>query len=119
MDHLSPYRLDLLIIRDTAKRVIDDFDLFGVDIIFSGNEQNAYQELTSQLVPVFEKLISEDKAKLMRILYKIDISEQKLEVTRRKHLSAKLSEVIAHLVVEREFQKVITRKLYSSGNSSL
>lgn len=119
MDKLSPYRLDLLIIRETAKRVMDDFEVFGVDIIFSGNEQNAYQELTSQLVPVFEKLLKEDQQKLMRILQKIDISEQKLTQTRHKYPNARLAEIMSHLVVERELQKVITRKMFSSGNSPL
>jgi hypothetical protein len=108
------YRLDLAIIRETAQRVIQDFDLMGYAVTFSGNEQSAYQELTAQLVPLLEELVSKDRIKLMRILHKIDISEQHLEKTRSRFPQARLSEVIAHLVVEREMQKVITRRLYSS-----
>jgi hypothetical protein len=29
------YRFDLLIIRDTAARIITDFDLMGIEIVFS------------------------------------------------------------------------------------
>ena len=113
MDELTPYRLDLQIIEETAKRVIDDFEVFGIDIVFSGNPEQAYQELTSQLIPFLDKLMKKDRSKLMRVLYKVDISEIKLEQTRQKFPRAKLSEIISHLVVERELQKVITRRLYS------
>jgi hypothetical protein len=116
---ITPYRLDLIIVRETAKRIIDDFDFFGIEISFSGNEQNAYNELTSQLIPLFEHLYSKDRQKLMLILYKIDIAENKLERTKAKFPRASLAEIISHLVVEREMQKVITRRLYSSGSQNL
>jgi hypothetical protein len=58
------------------------------------------------------ELISKDRQKLMRILYKVDIGEQKLEKMRLKYPGAGLSEIIAHLVIEREMQKVITRKYF-------
>lgn len=109
---LEKYRFDLLLIRETADRIIQDFESFGLEIVFSGNERFAYEELTAQLKPFFEELTGKNKPLLMRILYKIDISEQKLAKTREAYPQASLPEVISHLVVEREMQKVITRKMF-------
>jgi hypothetical protein len=113
------YRLDLLIIRETAARIIADFGLMGIDIVFSGNETDAYGELTAQLIPLLENLIKSDRKKLMVILQKIDISQQKLELTKARFPQAKLSEIMAHLVIEREMQKVIIRKHYGTGGANL
>ena len=110
---IEPYRLDLELIRETAERIIKDFDLFGFAIIFSGKEDTAYQELSDQLVPVFNNLLKSDRQKLMRMLYIIDISEDKLSSTIKKYSNQKLETVISHLVIERELQKVITRRIYS------
>ncbi|MCX6294580.1 MAG: hypothetical protein NTX97_00710 [Bacteroidetes bacterium] len=54
---LSQYinRLDL--IKDTADQIIKDFDMFGMEIKFSGNAFNAYEELFDQIEPHIKKLI--------------------------------------------------------------
>jgi hypothetical protein len=109
---ISSYRLDKEIIRETAKRIIDDFDFFGVTITFSGNEENAYQELSLQLIPLIENIASENTSLLTRIICKIDISEQQLKKFIDANTDKSFAEAISHLVIEREMQKVITRKLF-------
>ena len=109
---LSSYRLDSAIVRETAQRIIDDFEYFHVEITFSGNERTAYEELMNQLIPAMNNLLVKNKQKLMQVLYKIDISEQKLSKAISKFPKVQLAEIIAHLVIEREMQKVITRKLF-------
>ena len=111
---LTPYRLDLAIVRETAERVISDFDFFGINIEFSGNEAIAYEELMSQLVPVVRDLLRSSKPKLMQVLYRIDISERILASSSRSNPSLPLPEIISRLVIEREMQKVITRKIYKN-----
>ncbi len=110
---IEPYRLDLELIRETAERIIKDFDLFGFSILFSGKEEKAYQELNEQLVPVFNELLKNNRQKVMRMLYVIDISEDKLSAMIKKHPNEKLEIIISHLVIERELQKVITRRVFS------
>ena len=112
---LLPHRPGLLLIRETAERIIRDFECFDINIIFSGNEEAAYNELVFQLEPVFAKLLNANRQKLMAILYKIDISEQKLAKTSAKYPSVSKAAVIAHLVIEREFQKVVTRQMHRDG----
>ena len=109
---IEHYRLDLAIVRETAQRIINDFELLGIEIIFSGNEKNAYEELMNQLIPAMNTLLAKNKQKLMQVLYRIDISEEKLSKTVLKFPKAQLAEVISHLVIEREMQKVITRKIF-------
>ena len=111
-EDLTPYRLDLAIVRETAQRIINDFELLGIEIIFSGNKQNAYQELMNQLIPAMNTLLAKNKQKLMQVLYRIDISEEKLSKTVSKFPKVQLAEIISHLVIEREIQKVITRKIF-------
>jgi len=111
---IEPYRLDLALIRETAERITKDFDLFGFVINFSGKEDTAYQELNDQLVPVFNNLLKSNRQKLMRMLYIIDISEEKLTSTIKKHPNVKMETIISHLVIERELQKVITRRYFKS-----
>jgi hypothetical protein len=110
---IEKYRLDLVLIRETAERIIKDFDLFGFDIVFSGNEDKAYEEMNKQLQPVFHELIYNNRQKLMRMLYIIDISEEKLSSTINKHPDEPMANIISHLVIERELQKVITRRYFS------
>jgi len=60
---LSKYfnRLDL--IKDTANQIIKDFEMFGLEIKFSGNAYNAYEELFEQMEPHISQLISSNKSK--------------------------------------------------------
>ena len=46
--NIEKYRRDLEIIRLTAEQVIKDFQIFGFEIVFSGNEYTAYEELKTQ-----------------------------------------------------------------------
>src|SRR5688572_19324728 len=96
------YSHDSVLIRETAARIIEDFSIFDISIIFSGNEQTAYHELAEQLLPVFSELIVKNRPKLMQILYKIDISEHKLKSMSQQFPEARLPEIISHLVIERE-----------------
>ena len=109
---LTPYRIDLAIVRETADRIINDFNLFGIDIKFSGNEANAYVELMGQLIPAIENMLSNNSAKFMNVLYRIDISEKKLNSAISENPSKTIAEIVSRMIIEREMQKVITRKLF-------
>lgn len=101
---IEKYRHDLEVIRSTASQVAKDFETYGVEIILPVNELNAYEDLKSQLIPVIEKLMHENPELLLQLLYRIDVNEK------QSAAAANTSE-IAHLILERELIKVITRKL--------
>lgn len=105
-------RLDL--IKDTANQVIKDFDMFGLEIKFSGNAYNAYEELFDQIQPHIEKLININQQKFFGILYRIDLSEEQIKKAVNDNLSEPFSHIITDLVIKRELQKVVIRKQYKA-----
>lgn len=109
---IEKYRHDLEVIRNTVNQIVKDFDLFGIEIIISQNEQTAYEELKTQLVPVLSSLYKNKPSVFKALLYRIDVSEKKiLEVLNNMGLELQ-PELLANLVIEREFMKVLFRKLY-------
>ena len=106
------YRHDLEVIRMTAEQVKKDFSFHNMEIVFSGNEQTAYAELKAQVTPLLAKLFAENRSQLMQLLYRIDVPERdwkKVLALNADEQPEKLSEII----LEREFMKALTRKLYS------
>ena len=112
--NIEKYRHDLEIIRLTASQVIKDFGIFGFEIVFSGNEYMAYEELKSQLAPLLFNLYKDNRGTFQSLLYRIDISEaQWKKFLNTTSDSNDLPEKLAAMVIEREFQKVLTRKFFS------
>ena len=90
-------RLDL--IKDTANQIIKDFDMFGLEIKFSGNAYNAYEELFEQIEPHLKQLITHNQSKFMSVLYRIDINEEQIKTAVREHVSEPFSEIISDLII--------------------
>lgn len=118
MEQLHPekYRHDLEVIRSTAQQVIKDFGISGIEITFSGNEATAYQELLDQVLPALRQLYKERRDVFMSLLYRIDVEEWKVRQLSENETTANFFIKLTGLVIEREFTKVLIRKLYSSRN---
>lgn len=114
MEHLTPdlFNNDLILLQETGKRVQKDFLDFGFEIDFSGGEINIAEHLYLQLVPIFDQLLKSQKSLLMRVLYKVDISQEKLDKAKLKYPSVPLAEILSVLTLEREYQKVWSRKYF-------
>ena len=110
---VEKYRHDLEVIRNTAAQVIKDFELFGIEIKCSRDEYTAYNELKAQLIPVLQNLHKKNFSLFNSLLYRIDVSEKKIKETLMDFTGDQLSEQLAQLVIEREFAKVLFRKLHS------
>ena len=96
----------------TAEQVKKDFSFHSMEITFSGNEQTAYAELKAQVTPLLAELFAKNRPRLMQLLYRIDVPEKdwkKVLTLDADAQAAKLSEII----LEREFIKALTKKLYS------
>ncbi len=108
--HLS--NLDLL--NETANQIIKDFEMFGVEIKFSGNNFDAYEELFNQIEPHIKKLIDVNQSKFMAILYRIDLSDEQIKKAVHTNSSESFSEIVTDLILKRELQKVVIRKHFKS-----
>lgn len=113
-DNVSKYLDRAEIVRDTAEQIMKDFGMFGVEITFSGDVTNAYEELHGQLVTQISKLIHYNNDKLLSVLYQVDITEREiaraqLDLPHYNHV-----EIVAHQVVARELKKVLWRLYFKS-----
>ncbi len=101
------------IIVETANQIMKDFGLFGIEITFSGQVQNAYHELMEQLVVQIETLLFNDRQRLYSILYQVDISDKEISRTARELPDYTQIQVIAHQIIARDLKKVMLRHYFS------
>jgi hypothetical protein len=107
------YRHDLQIIRETAEQIIRDFQNDELTIIFSGDNHKAFDELKNQLIP-FIKNLQKNASALNAMLYRVDISEKELR-TAMKDSSKAHEELLAELIIRREFKKILTRRYFKKS----
>jgi len=70
----------------------------------------AYNDFENELTRAIQHLIDKDFEKLMHLLYRIDVNEQKVKMA--FGLEKEVAREIALLIINREQQKVITRAKY-------
>ena len=112
--NITQYINRLEYLNATAEQLIKDFDMFGLEIKFSGNPLNAYDELLYQLVPHINQLIEKDFKKLLDILYRIDVPEGKIKECIEGNAAMGTAEAISDLIIKRELQKIVIRRHYKS-----
>jgi hypothetical protein len=105
-------RLDL--IKETSDQIIKDFEMFGIELKFSGSAYNAYEELFDQIEPHIKKMIDTNTSKFMGILYRIDLSDEQLKKAVRENSSEPFSSIVTDLIIKRELQKVVIRNHYKN-----
>lgn len=110
--HLQAFakRPDLL--QQVIAQLTKDFQLSGFEVHFSGNDDNAYQELTDQLLPLIGHMLEYQAERFWTLLYAIDLNEAKVrdalfgdDVNSLQHLT--------DLILKRELQKVVIRNYYA------
>jgi hypothetical protein len=111
---LSKYFNQLELIKATADQIIKDFEMFGMEVRFSGNAYNAYEELFDQIEPHIKKLIDSNRSKFMGILYRIDLNDEQVKKAVNENFSEPFSAIITDLIIKRELQKVVIRNHYKS-----
>src|SRR5436190_21894181 len=105
--HPEKYRHDLEVIRETARQVIKDFGMAGIEIQFSGNHETAYQELVDQILPGLKGLYQQNTGAFMALLYRIDVEEKKVRQLSASYSGNAFFAQLAGVIIEREFIKVL------------
>jgi len=93
-------------ITSLLKIINKDFDL---------PENLKEDQLLEVMVNAFAYLIDEDFQKLVQILYKADVDQNKLKILLENTANASSAEVIAHAYIARQKAKIETWKKYSNG----
>ena len=71
-------------------------------------------ELQQKLTAFINELILNDFQRLISILYKVDVDEKKLKRILKENTGTNAGKIIADLIIEREIQKIETRKQFGS-----
>ena len=78
------------------------------------SEDISKNELQQKLTAFINELIVNDFQRLITILYRIDVDEKKLKRILLENAGTDAGEIIASLIIEREIQKIETRKQFGS-----
>jgi hypothetical protein len=78
----------------------------------TGSADERFKAFRDLLRLRIEELAERDMEKLMWILYRIDVSEKKLNQTLKETPPENFSSVIADLIIERQIQKINTRRQF-------
>ncbi len=97
---MTEYNTDL--ITDLNRSLAQDWP---VEISFS--------ELEIQLAEYVNRLILTDFEKLVSLLYRIDVPEQKLKSLLQEFATEDAGKIIASLIIERQLQKIKARKEFT------
>ena len=72
-------------------------------------------ELHNYLTSAIRELLDTDFNRLLNALYRIDVSEQKVSEAINLEAPDKIAATLATMIIDRELQKVVTRKKYSDS----
>lgn len=76
-------------------------------------------EIRNRLAGWINELIKHDFEKLVALLYRIDVHEQKLRTLLRQHPEEDAGRIIATLILERQEQKQKSRQLFSQRDDAV
>jgi hypothetical protein len=80
-------------------------------------EKYSAEDLENNLAVYINELIDKDFNKLINLLYRIDISEQKLKIAlQNEDKTISSGKTIAKLIIERQLQKLEFRKMFGKKN---
>ena len=78
------------------------------------SEDTSRNELQQKLTAFINELIVNDFQRLITILYRVDVDEKKLKRILKENIGKDAGEIIANLIIERQIQKLETRKQFGS-----
>lgn len=107
----------LPILQEAATILYRQFDIEG-DQGLVDEDKAAFEYLKQLLSERIRYLIDHDMEQFLFVLYRIDIEEQKVKEVLATYPLNEAIEAIAVLIIERQKQKVITRRQYATGSNT-
>lgn len=98
------------IFRELILQLRKDFESSGISIKLLLNKRYSFDELRVILEDAF---LNAGATAMFQLLYRVDVSEQQLQ--KGMPTPGIDTKLIAELVIKRELQKVVLRKVYSSN----
>ncbi|WP_187263240.1 hypothetical protein [Pontibacter beigongshangensis] len=79
-------------------------------------EASTLDDLQRQTARAVSYLLRHNLSRLLQILYRIDVDEQKVRMVMACQTTDEVADNMAHLIIKRELQKVQTRFMYNRQN---
>ena len=80
-------------------------------------EEISYEDLQQKFSAFIDDLIKNDFSVLISLLYKVDVSENKLKQLLKEQSGEDASGIIAKLIIDRLIQKIESRKNFHSSTN--
>ena len=93
--------------------------LLNKELAIEISVKKSYNEIHTELATYINNLIKNDFDKLITYLYRIDVNEQKLKSLLQETPDEDAGNIIATLIIERQQQKIRSRKQFSQRESDL
>jgi len=106
---------DKIQVAAVTKVIAKDFQIGEDDSLIPASDALNFKELKKYLTEKLSYLLEHKYDTLINILYKIDVSEEKLGELFSSANRDSIPESLADLIIERQLQKVKFRQLYKSG----
>ena len=96
-------------------------EIFITENIFLVKDEESLKDklLYDQLLSGINYLINNDFERLITLLYRIDVNEQKLKVMLRENESEDAAKIIAGLIIDRQVEKIRSRKNSDTTNADI
>jgi len=99
---------------EVIEEVIIELQKFQLEI---SGQIISLNELKKALSDILNGLITNDFSRLISILYRLDISEKKLKELLKNSINISAGDIIAKMIIERQTEKIKTRKLFLDNDS--
>jgi len=103
-------------VHEVSENISSVFNRFGLDLPLSPNDVENLNQLKIFLAEKLKDLLDNNFNLLVNTLYRIDVSEQKLNELFGSKNRVPIPSALADLIIERQLQKIHFRKKYKEGN---
>ena len=79
-------------------------------------EEISKGKIRENLIQLINELINKDFQSLILLLYRIDVNEKKIRSYLEQQQNVDSAPLLADLIIERQMQKIASRKYFSSKN---
>ena len=85
--------------------------------ITSSIQSASFDKIRLKLISLINELINKDFDALVQLLYRIDVSEKKIRAVLDQNMETDSAGILADLIIERQLQKIESRKHFSNRSS--
>src|SRR5438105_3463717 len=101
------------------EKIIAEIIQCSFDLEEISSNENLLEKIRALLIDKIDHLLNHNFEKLLWILYRLDVSEEKAKQALALQSEKKPSELLADLIIERQMEKAKTRAQYKTDDGDL